>query len=100
MYFRCNYHVDTSGLGFSTRVELSECTVENILCGIGHRSPNIRFEFIVFFKFRTFFVSILLEVQKNFLNFFQCLFKREVMIFLKHLRFSSYMKGIEYLQQS
>ena len=41
-YFRCNYHLETGALGFSTRVDLSECTVEEILCSIGHRSPNIR----------------------------------------------------------
>ena len=39
LHAKCNEHVDTTHLSFKTRVILSECTVIDILCHLGHRSP-------------------------------------------------------------
>ena len=39
LHSRCNKHVDTTELAFSMRVTLSECTVEDVLCHLGHRTP-------------------------------------------------------------
>ena len=39
LHSKCNEHVNTSDLPFKLRVTLSECTVEDILCHLGHRSP-------------------------------------------------------------
>ena len=39
LHSRCNKHVDTTDLSFSMRVTLSECTVEDVLCHLGHRTP-------------------------------------------------------------
>ena len=39
LHTKCNEHVNTTNLSFSMRVTLSECTVEDILCHLGHRTP-------------------------------------------------------------
>merc|ERR1712013_626896 len=39
LHRKCNEHVDTSLLSFQMRVTLSECTVEDVLCHLGHRTP-------------------------------------------------------------
>merc|ERR1711915_1163103 len=39
LHRKCNEHVDTSSLSFQMRVTLSECTVEDVLCHLGHRTP-------------------------------------------------------------
>ena len=38
LHAKCNEHVDTTHLSFKTRIILSECTVIDILCHLGHRS--------------------------------------------------------------
>ena len=39
LHSKCNQQVDTSKLSFGMRVTLSECTVEDVLCHLGHRTP-------------------------------------------------------------
>ena len=39
LHSKCNQQVDTSRLSFGMRVTLSECTVEDVLCHLGHRTP-------------------------------------------------------------
>merc|ERR1712106_342801 len=39
LHRKCNEHVDTSSLSFQMRVTLSECTVEDVLCHLGHTTP-------------------------------------------------------------
>ena len=36
LHRKCNEHVDTRGLSLAMRVTLSECTLEDILCHLGH----------------------------------------------------------------
>ena len=35
----CNQHINTSEYSFAMRVTLSECTLEDILCHLGHQTP-------------------------------------------------------------
>ena len=35
----CNQHINTSKYSFAMRVTLSECTLEDILCHLGHQTP-------------------------------------------------------------